>query len=189
MDREQGLRELNREVNDLLGLSQAERHLIHDLVHVRLELIESKVGEPATRKPNPSELAQYGHVLRDELDGFFGESGRGRHQIAVLAAEQAGLVEVRFHNPGKAPVPVELIEGSPQAAARLSELRDHLRKRHSQWLYFERDLRIYEGSGLRRRVILAKPLQRFHFTASQALLDADEIIADLIGAGEQGVPS
>lgn len=186
IDREQGLRELNREVNDLLGLSQAERHLIHDLVHVRLELIESKVGEPATRQPNPSELAQYGQVLRDELDGFFGESGRGRHQIAVLAAEQAGLVEVRFRKPSKAPAPVELLQGSPQAAARLAELRDHLRRRHSQWLYFERDLRIYEGSGLRRRVILAKPLQRFHFTASQALLDADEIIADLIGVGEQG---
>ena len=50
-----------------------------------------------------------------------------------------------------------------------------------QWLYFERNLRVYEG----RKTYLFKPMQRFHWTESQALTDASEIIAEtLSGVGE-----
>ena len=45
------LHELNTIVYDSLRLDTRERALVHDLVHVKLELNDGKIGEPAVRKP------------------------------------------------------------------------------------------------------------------------------------------
>jgi hypothetical protein len=43
-------------------------------------------------------------------------------------------------------------------------------------VYFERNLRMYEET----RTYLFKPMQRIHWTESQALADASSIIADTL---------
>lgn len=48
--------------------------------------------------------------------------------------------------------------------------------RRSQWVYFNRNLRIYEGS----KIYILKPLQRLHWTRTQAVQDAGEIIAETV---------
>jgi hypothetical protein len=53
-----------------------------------------------------------------------------------------------------------------------------LRKQCSQWVYFDRNLRIYEGT----RTFIFKPMQRFHWTVSQAMVDAREIISETLQA-------
>lgn len=50
------LRELNSLVYDSLGMNREDRLLVSDLVHVRLELIDGKVGRPAVRQPDPDEM-------------------------------------------------------------------------------------------------------------------------------------
>ena len=66
-------------------------------------------------------------------------------------------------------------------SADFERAQQQVRERRSQWLYFERNLRIYDGP----RVLLLKPLQRIHWLRSQALLDADTIIAETLAAGEK----
>ena len=51
-----------------------------------------------------------------------------------------------------------------------------LTERRNQWLYFNRNLRIYDGS----RTYILKPPQRLYWTETQAMQDAGEIIADSI---------
>jgi len=58
------LHELNRMVYDSLRLDERERALVHDLVHVKLELNDGKVGEPAVRKPEAAELHTYAVRLK-----------------------------------------------------------------------------------------------------------------------------
>jgi hypothetical protein len=41
------IEELNRRVSDALGLDEADRALVHDLVHVRLALNDGKIGQAA----------------------------------------------------------------------------------------------------------------------------------------------
>jgi hypothetical protein len=58
----------------------------------------------------------------------------------------------------------------------MQEIRARIRVEKGQWLYFDRNLRIYEGHS----IYLLKPLQRIHWLRSQALLDADLILHDLV---------
>jgi hypothetical protein len=62
------------------------------------------------------------------------------------------------------------------AARNLRSIREQARKKHSQWIYFERELRLYEG----RNTCLLKPMERLHWTESQAYLDAGAIIAETL---------
>jgi hypothetical protein len=65
---------------------------------------------------------------------------------------------------------------SSSEALQLAETRRRLMEQRAQWLYFNRNLRVYEGS----RTYILKPLQRFHWTRTQAIQDAAEIIADCL---------
>lgn len=64
------------------------------------------------------------------------------------------------------------------ATKRMVEARSHLMERKSQWLYFNRNLRYYEGP----RTYMMKPLQRMQWTRTQAIEDARSIIADSLQA-------
>jgi len=74
---------------------------------------------------------------------------------------------------------VKVERADASTSADFERARRQVREKRSQWLYFERNLRIYEGS----RVFLMKPLQRLHWLRSQALLDADTIIAETLAGG------
>jgi hypothetical protein len=53
-------------------------------------------------------------------------------------------------------------------------------RRHSQWLYFERSLKIYQEDVM----YVFKPLEAIHWTRRQAILDAGEIVAETLGSRE-----
>ena len=72
------------------------------------------------------------------------------------------------------PILVEAADST--VGAQFKNIRKRLRERRSQWVYFERNLRIYEES----RTYLFKPMQRVHWTESQAVADASGIIADTL---------
>ena len=60
--------ELNRRVSDALSLDEAERALVHDLVHVRLALNDGKIGQAAMHAADADELQTYAEWLQRELD-------------------------------------------------------------------------------------------------------------------------
>ncbi len=47
---------------------------------------------------------------------------------------------------------------------------------HRQWLYFDRNLFLYRNEA----AFVLKPMQRLWWTRSQALADADELIAETL---------
>ena len=73
------------------------------------------------------------------------------------------------------------MQADKPTATQLETTRQRLRKQHSQWVYFDRNLRIYEGT----KTFFFKPLQRFHWTESQAMQDASEIIAETLQGDDQ----
>jgi hypothetical protein len=76
--------------------------------------------------------------------------------------------------------PLTLAADQP-TSQNLRKMRDDLRSRHSQWVYFDRGLKVYSRGVLYQ----FKPLQRLHWTRRQAVLDADDIIAESLGAKSQ----
>jgi hypothetical protein len=172
------LHELNTLASDSLGLDARERALVHDLVHVKLALNDGKIGAAAVRKPASAELYAYAVRLQSELDGFIGDALPKRHQVRVVHDDASGMIGVELvpDQPGVTRVTVS--RADLETAAQLETTRQRLRKEHAQWVYFNRNLRIYEGP----RTFVLKPMQRFHWTDSQAMIDARHLIAETLAA-------
>jgi hypothetical protein len=170
------LAELNQMVNEALGLDVGENSLIYDLVHVRLALNDGNVGKPAVRLPKASELRTYARRLKTELDDFVNGELSKRHKVTVVYDDLSGMIHVDFVQDANAARKVIVKKADDPTARQLERTRQRLRDERSQWVYFDRNLRIYEGT----RTFIFKPMQRFHWTESQAMIDAREIIAETL---------
>ena len=169
--------QLNELVADALSLSEPERWLIQDLVHVRMRLADGQIGPAATRGPTKEELGEYAFALTSELDAFLDASGF-RHQVEVVHSRTDAAVRIVVGE-GKKALPPKLIPADSDAAKALQRARDRIEETRSQWIYFDRNMIVYE----RNATIILKPSQRVWWTRSQALADADELIADAILEG------
>ncbi len=172
------LKQLNCMTADLLGLSKEERGLIHDLVHVRYALNDGKRGDAAMRPPSSKELRSYAKALKSELDDFAGDFAGRSHKITVVADEASAMIEIDFTTDHEAARKALIVSASASEAKALRQTRNRLLKDEGawQWAYFDRNLRIYRG----RKTYLFKPLHRFHWTVSNALTDASQIIAETL---------
>ena len=90
------------------------------------------------------------------------------------------MIDVELLKNSRGPLRVKVQPGDEATSADFRRAQELARQKRGQWLYFQRNLRIYEGS----RVLLLKPLERLHWLRSQALLDADTIIAETLAGGE-----
>jgi hypothetical protein len=170
--------ELNALVNKALGLDldHAARAAVHDLVHVRRALVDGQVGRAAIRTPEPPELRAYAAMLQEELDAFLGEDIPARHKLTIIFDTSSAMAEVELIRGTVQTQRIAVEAASSALGAEFRGIRARLREKRSQWVYFERNLRIYEES----RTYLFKPMQRVHWTESQALADAAGIIADTL---------
>lgn len=169
---------LNEMVGDILGLTEMERWLVEDLVRVRRHLVDGAVGKPATEPPAVEQLEQYADVLRRELDAFLTEASGLRHEARVIHDEHSAMVQLDLRPAKQIKRAVDILRADAPVARKLADVRAKMVRETPQWLHFDRNLLLYEGS----KVFLLKPLQRVHWLRSQALMDADEIIAETLNA-------
>jgi len=178
-DEDDGLQQLLVELNDLvsdsLGLTQRDRALVSDLVNIRLELNDGKVGRPAVEPPKVADLKRYAKRLQTELDEFIGNDSAHRHSVEIIYDKESGMICVDFVSSKKAAA-IVVSSADHETATALKETRQQLQEEVGQWVYFNRDLRLYDGT----KTYLFKPMQRFHWTESQAMIDASEIIAETV---------
>ncbi len=174
------LSDMNSRVFKLLGLRPSERLLIEDLVHKNLELNKGKVTRATMRPPTNKEQELYFETLRDCLDGFLSPRRGVRHKIEAIHDGESALFSVSLQQ-APAPVGPVIFPADHGGARTLLTLREGLRRKHSQWVYFDRNLKIYDrGRGV---LYQFKPMQQLHWTRRQAILDSDEIIAETVSVG------
>jgi hypothetical protein len=166
---------LNGLVFGALGLDDHDRYLVDDLVHVRLSLDEGKLSQQAIDPATPEVLEEYARVLKGELDAFAELPGGAAHALRVEHDGQSGAVLIDLAD-GRVRAGVTVEKAGSGISSAFAQARQHLRRKHSQWLYFDRNLIVFDG----KRTILFKPLQRLHWTRSQALLDSDQVIAETL---------
>jgi hypothetical protein len=168
------LAEMNTRVFRLLGLRPAERWLVEDFVRINLELNKGKITTEAMRAPSPAEVKLYFTTLRNCLDSFLPASQGLRHKIDAITSSNGTFFSITAI---RANDPIALtVTDNATASTALRNMRDRLRQRHSQWLYFDRALNRYERGVFQQ----FKPMQRLHWSRRQAILDADEIIAETL---------
>jgi hypothetical protein len=170
------LKDLNELASGALRLDIRQRAAVRDLVHIRLALVDGKVGQAATRAPSRAEIESYARMLQMELDDFLGDDVNARHRIQILCGQQSGMVEIEPVRNTVAAQPITIFEAEKTVAGQFERARTLLRRERSQWVYFDRNLRIYEGA----KTYLFKPMRRMHWAESQAMIDASEVIADTL---------
>ena len=173
------LKEANTQVFQLLGLRPFEQWLIEDFVHINLELNHGKVGKEVMRQPTSNEIEIYFNTLRNCLDGFLSSSQRLRHKINAITSPHGAFFSTAAIRTEEAILPT--ISDDAGADSPLKNIRAKLRRRHSQWVYFNRNLKQYE----RGVFYQFKPMHRLHWSRRQAVLDADEIIAETFDQGSK----
>ena len=165
-------RRLNASVNMHLNLTQSETQRVQDFVSVVLGLEGGKIEPRAAAPPTTGNLRSYATALARELDAFVGSQGGVRHSVQLWHNDDQGVVQVGVNARDAGPVVHPRREGI-RVVSRVKALRDQLESRFSQWRYFNRNLTMF----VEDRVYLFKPMQRFQWLKSQAVLDASEVIA------------
>jgi hypothetical protein len=175
-DEEKLLDELNQLVSRALGLTDLEQSLVHDLVDIKLQLNDGKLGRGAVDQPSAADIKRYAQHLKMELDTFTEGVLPGTHKVEVLLDDESALLAIELNKSQHSKDIIRIYRAGQAESSELAKMRKRLRREFSQWVYFDRNLRIYEGN----RTFVLKPLQRFHWTVSQAVSDASDIIAEIV---------
>lgn len=166
---------LDQRVTTLLGIPENVSLVVREFFRVRYALNKGKTPPHLVAPPDAADLREYATRLRTELDNFLG--GASRHQVTVLYSPHGTGVSITLTGPGPEIEP----EVHPAAAEEETVLRSLLQAaedRFSQWTYVKRSIRIFDGNTIH----LLKPPRRLEWTETQALLDADDIIAEVLEA-------
>jgi hypothetical protein len=169
------LQHLNELVYKVLGIKKTERWLIEDLLDVRIKLNQGAIAKEAVKPATKSEMIAYATTLKNELDDFLSEPDR--HGINVYYSDDSAIIRILHLKNSDAGRP-EIIEINAETQAEFAKLARQLPREQGQWIYFNRGLRFFEG----RTTYIFKPRERLYWLKSQALVDADEFIADKLTA-------
>lgn len=172
---------LEGQVNELvyqsLGLSMEDRLLVRDLLHERRKLLRGKVSQELLREPYKPEIRVYIETLKRQLDDFIGTENGQQHAISVVYQSPSAMLEIRIVDVS-ANNTLQVYRADKTLTREFAELKSRLTSQHSQWLYFERTLTVFDGD----RTYLFKPLERLSWLPSQALNDATDLIAQTLCA-------
>lgn len=169
-------------VFNVLGVPEDVRVLVEDFRDYRLPLDKGvgalkKLGEP----PKTRALQAYGRALRDELERFL--TGEAQPSVRIITAEDLICCEIQLL-PADSPVPqtIEVLDADENAKGKtaLRKLREQLSEKFSQWAYVDRSLKVFGED----TVQMFKSPRLMDWTRTQALNDADAIIAEILAGGE-----
>jgi type I restriction-modification system DNA methylase subunit len=165
---------LDAKVESILGVPESLRILAKDFLLIRLSLNKGKVTGNALTHPSEKDLRLYGNLLKKELDEFVGNKAI-KHNVSFICSPELVVCTVELNANGQ-PSNVLVKRSSKKNASVLEEVKNLLHEKFSQWVYIQRGLRIFEPS----RVHICKLPRLIDWTRSQALLDSDDIIAEVI---------
>ncbi|MCE2485935.1 MAG: N-6 DNA methylase [Desulfurellaceae bacterium] len=171
--------ELNERVFQLLGLREDERILVQDFVTTNMQCVQGKVAKAALNPPSKSLMKSYLQLLKKELDTFIAGQTDARHEITAFHDARSTMIAVKLAPPN-ATQHIILKYANEEMTREWTRIREHLYRRHSQWVYFNRNLRIYDND----TTYCFKPMHTLQWTRRQALLDAGEVIAETLVAEE-----
>lgn len=172
---------IDQTVFDVLQLPDDLRLLVHDFRDHRLPMDRGGAapGELA-RKATINCLRAYARTLRDELERFLLDEAHVA--VRVLRSPDIVQCEVRLQAaiPKSKGITILDADSDARASRHMRDIRRRLSEHFSQWTYVDRSLRVYEEDTIQ---IFNAP-RLMDWTRTQALNDADRIIAEILLDGE-----
>ena len=145
-----------------------------------MQCIKGKVTKEAVDSPEEPTMQLYLQRLKQELDAFIAGQSDMQHEIIAIHDTHSAMLAIRLTQADAPHAPI-IRATDERTSQEFTEVRKRLKQRHSQWIYFNRGLRVYDNN----TIYCFKPMQAFHWTQRQAILDAGEVIAETLVAEEQ----
>ncbi|MDO8544485.1 MAG: N-6 DNA methylase [Opitutaceae bacterium] len=166
---------LDKRVAAALGIPASVQTVVADFFKTRYQLTQGKSPKELREMPDASELAIYATRLRTELDTFLG--GKAHHRISIIHSKKGISVTISPVRQAEK-IPVEVKPASGAAATSLNTLLQAAESKFSQWVYVKRSVRMFSGNTIH----LIKPPRRLEWSETQAMLDSDDVIAEVLEA-------
>ena len=168
---------LDQQIIRILHMPESLMTLITEFLELRLKLVGGGTREAiqkAQQRPDQEDLQKYAEQITHDLDGFF-DAGKMHHRITIEHTSDLICCTVEFVKSDHAFVPV--VKGvSSQNGQVFAKLQQGLKEEFSQWVYVQRGLKLFGPSS----VSLYKVPQLINWTRTQAMNDADDMIAEIL---------
>lgn len=171
--------QIDEKIFEILNIPEDIRLLVQDFVQIRLPLDKASAIEKVVRPPAKQDLLAYARQLQTELDDFL--RGDAYHNVTITKSDALIECAIEIKQATK-PYPItenSVKEGDLTMAKLLMGLDKNLRTQVSQWVYVQRGLRLFEDS----RIYIYKSPRLLDWTRTQAMIDAADIIGELILEG------
>lgn len=176
------LREMNQKFYDLLDLKEWQRSLIEDLVHVKIKAADNAVPEELIALPPETDIVNYCEALKSTLDDYLNSAGILKyHKISVIHDSDSGMIHISLLDDARQAKKITVEKATKDTQGTFARMRTIIRKEYSQWVYIDRNLKIYEGEN----IYLFKPLKRLSWLRSKALEDASSLLSQIISEDHQ----
>jgi hypothetical protein len=161
--------ELTGLVADVLGVPRQMTYVVDEFIAVRLQADFGKTDTSATRPPGRAGLLAYANVLKEELESY----AKVPHRISMWDMADFIVCEIDVDDRAdRATEPsIQVAEAGKHA-----HLWSALRTGQSQWVYVQRGLRVFVAN----KMYIYKPKRLIDWTRTQALLDASDVIAEVL---------
>lgn len=186
MEREQdttsALTYLDEQIIRILQVPDSITTLVTEFVQLRSNLVGGGTKEAvqkAQQHPDQESLQAYAQQLTNDLDGFL-DSDKIHHRVSIEQSSDLICCTVEFVRSDHSFMPL-IKEASSQNGHMFTRLQRELKEEFSQWVYVQRGLRMVKPSS----VSLYKVPQLINWTRTQAMNDADDIIAEILSTAEQ----
>ena len=168
---------IDKQVYEILNIPPDIRRVIDDFIEYRLPLDTPSKQSGLIKMPTDCQLENYARILKETIDDFL--MGISFVNVKIIRSKELieciiEVIEGKEKIPGSHHISVE--QGNNTMALLMEELSGNLREQVSQWVYIRRGLRLFDGP----RIHIYKTPRVIDWTATHALIDAGDIIGELI---------
>jgi hypothetical protein len=169
---------LDDAIERILKLPKNISLLAREFMEIRLKLNKGKATGKPVQNPTEQELIAYGQCLANELDHFI-DGSNTHHKVSLIYSNHLIVCTVELINSDQ---PIEIIvkKATPESSDFLQEIQQKLKQQFSQWVYVQRGLRIFDHS----KIHICKSPRLIDWTQTQALLDSDDVIAEIMSLNQ-----
>ncbi|MGE3724973.1 MAG: class I SAM-dependent DNA methyltransferase [Candidatus Sericytochromatia bacterium] len=164
------IQKIDEGISDILKIPSHLMLIAQEFIQLRYQLNEGKTRVSGTQVPSEQNLMDYAMYLRNSLDSF----SHKHHHINIKQYPEfiACTVEITDALEPLATYTQKL----PNLSNEDQNLWRILKKSFSQWAYVQQGLRILDG----KYYHIWKTPRLIDWTCTQAMIDADEIIAEIL---------
>ena len=168
---------LEEQISSILHVPENIMTLVKEFLDLRLKLVGGGTKtaiEKAQQRPDHQTLQEYAQQLTTDLDGFL-DSGKTHHRVTIERSPDLICCTIEFVKSEHTFMPI-VRDASPHSGQMFSQLQQTLNSQFSQWVYVQRELKIFAPSS----VSFYKEPLLINWTRTQAMNDADDVTADIL---------